>query len=172
MNKNTTLSEFFRPIVLIIIITTLNIGSLNAAESKNVALWVGVDTHHIDRANDEANNEKNKITSIFYNRWFVSSFINSYSKRSYLVGYHVWYNQMIFLNTDFDINYGLSIAAATGYGRNLATNIDGLVTLGLSPFIGAKYPIHKHWQLGGDIIYIPTDNGGVLTTGVSLNYQF
>ncbi|MDC2890915.1 hypothetical protein [Psychrosphaera algicola] len=170
MNKNNELSQFLRPIIFIII--TLNSWSTNAAQNQHVALWLGLDTYHVDRTNDNATNENNKITSIFYNRWFISTFINSYNKRSYLLGYQIWYNQMPFFDSNIEISYGVSIAAATGYGRNLATNIDGIVTLGVSPFVGAEYDVNQDWTIGGDLLYIPTDNGGVLTSGLKLRYRF
>lgn len=170
MNKNNELSQFLRPIIFII--SAMNIWPIKAAESSDIAIWSGINTYHVDRTNDNANNEDNKITSIFYNRWFVSSFINSYDKRSYLLGYHVWYNQLSTFDSSVEVNYGVSIAAATGYGRNLATNIDGIVTLGVSPFLGVAYNLNPNWAMGGDVLYIPTENGGVLTSGVKLRYRF
>lgn len=138
--------------------------------ANDLTLWQGVKTYHVDRANDEANNESNQITAIFYNRWLFSSFINSYSRRSELIGYNFWY--WPFEEKNYFYHFGISIAAATGYGRELKSNIDGIVTIGVSPFAGIKYKISKHWLVGTDLLYLPTDNGGVLVSGLNLTFRF
>lgn len=138
--------------------------------ANDLTLWQGVKTYHVDRANDEANNESNQITAVFYNRWLFSSFINSYSRRSELIGYNFWY--WPYESERYFYHFGISIAAATGYGRELKSNIDGLVTIGVSPFAGIKYKLSKHWFVGTDLLYLPTDNGGVLVSGLNLTYRF
>ena len=132
-------------------------------------LWHGVNTYHVDRANDEANLEQNKITAVFYRRWIFGTFINSYSRRSELLGYNLWY--WGFDEPKYHWHYGMSVAAATGYGRELATNIDGRITLGISPFIGIKYHFTDKLAVGVDSMYLPTDNGGVFVTGLNLSVK-
>ncbi|NVK23333.1 MAG: hypothetical protein HWE10_00255 [Gammaproteobacteria bacterium] len=140
-----------------------------SASERELTIWQGINTYHVDRANDEANNEENRITALFYGRWFVGRFINSYSKPSELIGYHFWH--VTEESDNWWWHYGASVAAATGYGRNLASNIDGLITIGLSPFAGARFNVSKNVKLGLDTLYLPTDNGGVLVSGVTLTIE-
>ena len=139
-------------------------------KADELVIWQGVKTYHVDRANDEANNESNQITAIFYNRWLFSSFINSYSRRSELIGYNFWY--WPYEQEHYFYHFGISLAAATGYGRELKTNIDGKITLGISPFAGIKYKLNTKWLVGTDLLYLPTDNGGVLVSGLNITYRF
>lgn len=139
-------------------------------KAQRLSLWYGIDTYHVDRAMDDADNEQNKINAIFYDRWLFSTFINSYSKRSELIGYNVFYefNQQ----PNYYYHYGLTIAAATGYGRNLWSNIDGVITIGVSPFLGGQVKLSKQWWAGLDMLYLPTDNGGVLVSGLNITFQY
>ena len=169
MNKKNPLGQRFGKFILIFLGFSLHF-STNSQTRDILQVWHSVNTYHVDRANDEANFEQNAITSIFYNRWFFGSFINSYSRRSEILGYHYWYYPNKKDNVFY--HYGVSLAIATGYGRELATNIDGVITVGISPFAGAKYFIDEDWAIGADILYIPTDNGGVFVSGVNINYAF
>ena len=169
MNKKIDRRQRFGNFISLFFIIICSFQTISA-EGDILQLWVSTNTYHVDRANDEANFEQNQITSIFYDRWFFGSFINSYSRRSEILGYHYWYyphqkDQLFY-------HYGVSLAVATGYGRELATNVDGRVTLGISPFAGVKYFFTDKWALGADVLYIPTDNGGVFVSGVNLNYRF
>jgi len=169
MNKNLKLSQRFGKFILFFFIFTPYL-SANSSSGDFLQIWRSVNTYHVDRANDEANFEQNAITSVFYGRWFFGSFINSYSRRSEILGYHYWYYPNRTGNTFY--HYGVSLAIATGYGRELATNIDGIVTFGISPFAGGKYFVNPKWAIGADVLYIPTDNGGVLVSGLNINYKF
>lgn len=168
MNKNKRISHCFTAIVCTLFYFSASCVAANEPKSY-LQLWRSIDTYHVDRANDEASFEQNQVTSIFYGRWFAGTFVNSYQRRSELVGYHFWYN--ISENEDWFWHYGASVAAATGYGRELATNIDGLVTLGVSPFAGVKWKFNHNWALGLDVIYIPTDNDGVFVSGLNISFR-
>jgi hypothetical protein len=164
MYKKILLRQYFEKLTVILLIISTN-KSMASQEEASLTLWQGVNTYHVDRANDEANDEKNRISAVFYDRWFVGFFNNSYSKPSEIVGYQIWHNHNQAVNWQWQ--YGVSVALATGYQDELATNIDGLVTFGISPYLGVKYRFNRHYALGLDTLYVPTDNGGVLVTGIN-----
>lgn len=168
MNKNNGLSQLLTAFIYIIVL--FQACYVYADESSQLTMWASVKTYHVDRANDDANFEQNQIKTIFYDRWFLGHFINSYRKESWLFGYQMWHYELDW--QPWQLQYGVSLAAATGYGRELATNVDGIVTLGVSPYFGMDYQVNDTWSVGADILYIPTDNGGVFVSGVSLGYSF
>lgn len=168
MNKKTQLSQRFAKFMIIFICFSCSLPTFSSSK-EYLQLWRGVHTYHVDRANDEADFEQNQITAIFYRRWIFGTFINSYSRRSDLLAYNVFYRG--YDHTNLHWHYGMSVAAATGYGRELATNIDGRITIGISPFIGVKYHISNKWAVGIDSMYLPTDNGGVFVSGLNINYR-
>lgn len=169
MKNKANIRQLFMQLLQVMVLLLCGIFS-SLATADRISLWIGLDTYHVDRENDEANNEQNEINALFYNRWIFSSFINSYSRRSELIGYQLWHwpNE----TEKFYYHYGVAVAAATGYGRELASNIDGVVTLGVSPYLGGQYKFNARWSSGLDIMYLPTDNGGVFVWGLNLSYRF
>ena len=81
MYKNFNLSQLLAQKALFLLLL-FTLGITNIAQAQQLTLWKGVMTYHVDRANDEANDEQNKVTAVFYGDWFVGFFNNSYSRRS------------------------------------------------------------------------------------------
>lgn len=170
MNKNNGLSQLLTALILASIF--LFPIDVNANNRTNISFWTSVLTHHVDRTNDIASFEENNVNAFFYNKWLFGHFINSYRRESFILGYQFWHYEIDWPKQDLLLQYGVTIAAATGYGRELATNIDGRVTLGISPYAGVKYWITNDWGIGADLLYLPTDNGGVVVSGLNLTWRF
>ena len=162
------MSSNFAQIAFKVILTSLLLVKSSSVYSSELTIWHSVNTYHVDRANDEANDENSKVITVFYNDWFIGSFNNSYSKRSEILGYKIWKKHWTFNKQQFET--GFSIALATGYGRELWSNIDGIVTLGVSPSIGWSYRLSEDHKLGIDVLYLPTDNGGVFVSGINVTF--
>ena len=169
MNKKRNIGHPFWQFILSLVLFSFVFPTFGK-ELNLIQFWQGVNTVHVRHDPEAGLTEQNRITSIFYNRWYVGSFINSFSKRSEILGYHYWYYPH--RQEDWFYHYGVSIAVATGYGRKLASNIDGRLTFGLSPFAGGKFFLNQKWAIGADVLYIPTDDGGVFVTGLNINYAF
>lgn len=168
MNKNSTIRQLFLKISAFLLIIATN--KLMASNfDDELTFWRGVNTYHVDRQNDNADDEQNRITAVFYNRWFVGFFNNSYSKPSEIVGYQAWHSSK--KSNNWRWQYGLSVALATGYKDELASNLDGLLTFGISPYFGLKYQFNSDIALGLDSLYLPTDNGGVFVSGINFSVR-
>lgn len=169
MKNKTNFSQ--RLTQLIAILAIFSLFPVQAQEKPyQLTLWQGVHTYHVDRSKDGASNEENKISAIFYQDWFVGFFNNSYEKQSEIVGYRVWYKN--WQTTNWQLDTGVYVALATGYDDNLATHIEGILTFGFSPYVGAYYQFAENYSFGVDSMYVPTDNGGVFVTGLGLKILY
>lgn len=164
MNKNQHLNQYLSIIFAISMLLTTALASFSV-QAEQLSFWRGIYTYHVDRSGD-AIDETNHMTSIGYNRWFVGAFKNSYSKQSEVIGYKAWFHQWDFDNNKFEAAF--YVAAATGYDKELWSNIDGLVTIGLSASLGWRYQLSSAYWIGADVLYLPTDNGGVFASGLNL----
>lgn len=129
--------------------------------------WFGLYTYHISR--DKPVNERNQIVGWQYNRWLIARFTNSFDETSYSLGYR-WLEWPWYLNDRSRVNVGLSPGVAYGYGDQLSISYAGF-TPGLIPSVSLEWRYAAHWSVGKDLLYIWTDNGGVLLGGLSVKWH-
>lgn len=141
------------------------------AWAGTVGPWIGVKTYHLSRENPV--NEQNQLVGVQYNRWFAARFENSFHEPSWAVGYALWQMErpVISRYPGWRYNLRLSPGIAYGYGDRLSLSVGGF-TPGLIPSAGLKWKLSEEWQFGSDVLYIWTDDGGVLLQGLYLGWSW
>lgn len=143
-----------------------------AVWASSVGPWLGVYTHHLSR--DEPVNENNGLVGLRYDRWYLARFQNSFNEPSWVAGFTLWERNRPFLpehTPNLSYSLRLSPGIAYGYGERLALTVHGF-TPGLIPSAGLEWSFSERWFLGSDLLYIWTDDGGVLMQGVHLGWRW
>lgn len=142
------------------------------AWSDTFGPWLGVNTYHVSRS--EPVNEDNNVIGARYNRWFGARFENSFHDPSWALGYAVWQKRAP-LPADWleRWRYTLRVSPglAYGYGDRFALSVGGF-TPGIIPSVGLEWSPTERWILGSDLLYIWTQEGGVLLQGIHLGWQW
>jgi len=141
-----------------------------AENSNYIGIWGNVHTYHLSRENKV--NEENQLLGIQVNRLFFSTFDNSFDQRSYALGWR-WLDykfQFGKLKT-LDWSIGLSPGLAYGYGNRFLLSFWNL-TPGLIPSAGIEWNVTEQVQLGSEILYIWSEQGGVLMTGITAGWKW
>lgn len=141
------------------------------AWAGSIGPWIGLRTVHLNP--QEPVNERNRLIGARFNRWFLAYFQNSFYDPSWAVGYALWQAEppLFKHRNDWRYSFRLSPGVAYGYREPLALSV-GDFTPGLIPSAGLIWQFNERWQLGSDLLYIWTDDGGVLLSGISLNWQW
>lgn len=139
----------------------------SSARALETGPWLGLYTYHISR--EKPMNERNQILGWQYNRWLIARFTNSFDETSYSLGYR-WKEWPVRLSDRSRLGFGLSPGIAYGYGDRLTASFGGF-TPGLIPSATLEWRQSPHWSVAKDVLYIWTDNGGVLLGGLSIKWH-
>lgn len=135
-------------------------------DNDPLTMWVGFKTWHWDNS-DNTNND-NQIIGIMWREKFIAYFKNSGHQRSWIIGTG-WDKRIIPLkNLYIDIRFGVGIAGGYEYMSNLGGDLH--LVPGFVPSFGIGYNIKNKFLLGLDMIYIPTEHGGVFIYGTSISF--
>tara|TARA_B100001250_G_C19350059_1_gene592965 strand:+ start:89 stop:568 length:480 start_codon:yes stop_codon:yes gene_type:complete len=135
-------------------------------DNDPLTVWAGFKTWHWDNS-DNTNND-NQIIGIMWRDKFIAYFKNSGHQRSWIIGTG-WDKRIIPLkNLYIDARFGVGIAGGYEYMSNLGGDLH--LVPGFVPSFGIGYNIKNKFLLGLDMIYIPTEHGGVFIYGTSISF--
>ncbi len=137
-------------------------------KTKDVFLGVGLWTRHISPG--KKTNEDSDLVVAGYDSWLAARFINSYHNESYFAGKLLYAKEIkpfpapgLFLRGNL---YGGII-----YGYKKIINV-ARFTPAIFPSASLGLHINKKNEVGLEILYIPTDKGGLFSNYVTYRYRF
>jgi hypothetical protein len=117
-------------------------------------------------------NESHNMIGFKYNNCIVSTFKNSFYKRSVFIGYN--YNLFGYDLGNFSQRFSVAGGFVTGYKKEQTQTayIAGGVSLYLMPTITTTYNINNTYSLSINNGIMFADTGSIVTTNLSFNIKF
>ena len=135
----------------------------SSGEDADAFLLLGLYTRHVDPSDDT--NEASEFIGVGYRDYTFASFVNSYYDRSYFAGkrfqtrrFHPWGGD------DWSVQGNLYAGMLYGY-HSRVPNLEGF-TPALAPTVALTYR-----SLAAELLYVPTPDGGVFMSLLSLQLQ-
>ena len=155
-------------IVLVIGLFLSTIGYAEEAKDGYLKFRFAPYSHHFSHKGDP--NENNFLFGVEYEKWLAATFMNSQSERTWLVGYNFFFKEHRITN---ELYWSASIPAglAYGYESDHVSNYDGFTLFAILN-AGLGYHVSSSLQIGANLNYLPTGDGGVLLPEVQMGFRF